>query len=333
MEIAQLEQPTRVALIGIGDAGFQQGRALNALQQTSEVTWVGSVARDSSTYTDFCHHLGCATIPQQFSSLEELINRHIMSHKGFADVAVIATPDHLHYEQTMTCLKHGIAVLVEKPLTNNTAAAQGLYETAQSRNLLLRTGYHHRYHVGHLLLKQCINKLGTFEHAELAWSWRDRRRESWRGSSLSPAWAIAALGTHLIDFASWLTNDKLDVHGARQFPPDGTDHTIDVYGSLGESTSFHLKASIDVSEPSRLLLFGRDAAVRSIGTFGARGAGHIELIHKRQLSTLAFTPVNPYENQLRSFINDHMNGFEADPSLIGNVVAIEEIKQKLKEGL
>ena len=53
------------------------------------------------------------------------------------DVVSIATPHTLHYENALSCLRAGKAVLCEKPFTINAREARELVDEARSRNLFL----------------------------------------------------------------------------------------------------------------------------------------------------------------------------------------------------
>lgn len=53
------------------------------------------------------------------------------------EVVYVATPHAAHFDAAMTCLTAGKAVLVEKPITLDRAAARKLVDTAQARGLFL----------------------------------------------------------------------------------------------------------------------------------------------------------------------------------------------------
>ncbi|MEW6359415.1 MAG: Gfo/Idh/MocA family oxidoreductase [Planctomycetota bacterium] len=57
------------------------------------------------------------------------------------DAAVVCTPASTHYEVARRCLEAGKAVLVEKPITTNSAEAAALVELAESKGLTLMVGH------------------------------------------------------------------------------------------------------------------------------------------------------------------------------------------------
>jgi len=61
------------------------------------------------------------------------------------DVVVVAGPDHLHAEQTITALEHGCHVLVEKPLATTVADAKKIIDAQSKTNLHVMTDHTMRY--------------------------------------------------------------------------------------------------------------------------------------------------------------------------------------------
>ena len=60
--------------------------------------------------------------------------------------AVIATPTPAHLSSAVEALNQGLAVLVEKPVTQTIGEARQLAEAAQGAGLPVRVGHHRRCH-------------------------------------------------------------------------------------------------------------------------------------------------------------------------------------------
>ena len=73
-----------------------------------------------------------------------------------ADLAVIATPMHLHYEQTKYCLEHGSNVLLEKPVCTDLEDARKLSALQERTGHFVAVGYQLDYRRDVLALKQDI---------------------------------------------------------------------------------------------------------------------------------------------------------------------------------
>ena len=61
------------------------------------------------------------------------------------DGAIIATPNQLHVEHGLACIAAGIAMLVEKPIADDVAAATRLVAAAEAAGLPLLVGHHRRH--------------------------------------------------------------------------------------------------------------------------------------------------------------------------------------------
>ena len=58
---------------------------------------------------------------------------------------VIATPDHLHEEMAIACLKAGKAVMLQKPMAGSVQACQRIVEQSITQNVDLQVSFMHRY--------------------------------------------------------------------------------------------------------------------------------------------------------------------------------------------
>ena len=80
---------------------------------------------------------------------------------------VVATPHHLHAEQTVAALESGAHVLCEKPISDRLEDALRMREAAQRAGRVLSIGFHLHFHPGAQRMKELIagGALGTVLHA------------------------------------------------------------------------------------------------------------------------------------------------------------------------
>jgi len=125
--------PVKVAVIGVGSLGKEHARIYAELAAAGEVNFVGVYDVSSEAARKFAEkHRG-----RPFASASEAV--------AAADALNIVTPTSTHYELAKTLLQHGRHVLVEKPMTDNTAQAAELVQLAQQKNCVLQVGHVERF--------------------------------------------------------------------------------------------------------------------------------------------------------------------------------------------
>lgn len=85
-----------------------------------------------------------------YHSVEDFYKEHE------AELAILATPIHLHQPQAVTCLEHGSNVLVEKPLCSTLQEAKELLDKEKETGHFVAVGYQMNYDHGMRALKQDI---------------------------------------------------------------------------------------------------------------------------------------------------------------------------------
>ena len=93
------------------------------------------VAPDKPKHHEYARSLSA---PLHYSLQECLKSRHV-------DGVIIASPNLFHAEQAIECIEAGVAVLVEKPFTDNLANGHRVLALAEQRQAKVLVG-HHRAH-------------------------------------------------------------------------------------------------------------------------------------------------------------------------------------------
>ena len=115
----------RVGVVGVGHIGSNHAR-LYAEIPSAEFTAVYDVEPFRSRTIASKFGAACA------KSLDDFI--------ATVDAASVATPTNTHYDVARALLAKGKHVLVEKPITDNTAHATELAEMAAANGLILQVG-------------------------------------------------------------------------------------------------------------------------------------------------------------------------------------------------
>jgi predicted dehydrogenase len=156
-----MNQPLRVAVIGVGHLGQHHARLLAAMEG---VSLAGVVDIKPGRAAEIGGRVGA----QAFESAAALPASSV-------DAVTIAVPTVSHLEVALPFIDQGVAVLIEKPLAASVAEADRLIEAAARRGVTLATGHTERFNpavVSALPLVTSprfveVHRLGTFPERSL----------------------------------------------------------------------------------------------------------------------------------------------------------------------
>jgi predicted dehydrogenase len=193
----------RVAIIGAGNVGGIRGRVIQG-SPDARVTVVADV--DPAHAQRLADSIGCdATIDWQ---------RAIQSRE--VDLVVVCTPTKFHAEAALAALRSGKHVLCEKPLARSPAEAEEVVEAAETRRLILKTGFNYR-HMGHVRkAKELIDKdlLGPLYclRCRYGHGGRPGYEKHWcTDQDLSGGGVLLEQGIHVIDLVRYLLDEPTQV--------------------------------------------------------------------------------------------------------------------------
>lgn len=223
------------------------------------------------------------------------------------DIIIVCSPDKLHFDHALKCIKAGKHVLVEKPITTNVNDCNYLIQQANKYQVILATGFHLRHHAGHRSLHERVvegRALGTIRHVRAIWAWPQKDDSSWRAKdNLARWWSLSAVGTHCFDIARWFANDFGEFSSLKSITSNAIwngphDETAIVIGVLPSNVTIEIVSSVQFGPYNRLEIFGSEGQAICSETFGRLGTGEILINGK----TLDFTPVNPFYAQIQNLV-------------------------------
>lgn len=123
----------KVAVLGTGSLGQHHARIYAELAAAGQIEFAGVYDASAETAAKIAakHHVNV------FSSVNEAA--------AASDALNIVTPTITHFELAKGLLAQGKHLLVEKPMTDNTAQAAELVELARARNCVLQVGHVERF--------------------------------------------------------------------------------------------------------------------------------------------------------------------------------------------
>ncbi len=136
--------PIRVGVIGVGRMGQRHCRVYANLRR-AQLIGVSDVSAKQGRQVAQQYDV------QYFDDVDELLKN--------VDAVSIATPTPMHYDLAMRCIEKGVHVLVEKPITETLAQAEGLTGAAETSNLVVQVGHIERFNTAYMEMKNVFENM------------------------------------------------------------------------------------------------------------------------------------------------------------------------------
>lgn len=133
-----MSSPLKLAIIGtnwITNSFVQSGHESKRFQLVAVYSRSLDTARNFISETS----VKDASSVKTYDNLDSMLS----DSSANIDVVYIASPNSLHYEQTLKALEAGKHVILEKPFTSNTKELEALFSLADSKGLFLLEAYRH----------------------------------------------------------------------------------------------------------------------------------------------------------------------------------------------
>lgn len=190
-------ETVRIGVIGIGTMGVLHAKWIDE----------GAIPRAKLTAVSDVDHSRLAAFPnaKHFAAPDELIR------SGLVDAVVIATPHYSHTPIGIDALKHGLHVLVEKPISVHKADCERLLEAHTDPKLVFSTMFLHRLNPAFAYIKQLISsgELGKIMRINWTATHWFRTQAYYDSGSWRASWAGEGGGVllnqcpHQLDLFQW----------------------------------------------------------------------------------------------------------------------------------
>src|ERR1700692_1189869 len=134
--------PLRLGVVGVGVMGANHARVLADL---ADVKLVGIADSDRKQRDLVSEALGCTG----HADVEALIESGV-------DAITIAAPTHLHQDLALACIRHGVHILVEKPIASSVEEGRAIVAAARRAGVTLMVGHVERFNPAVAAIKQAI---------------------------------------------------------------------------------------------------------------------------------------------------------------------------------
>jgi predicted dehydrogenase len=203
-----IDQRLVAGMVGGGPGAMIGGAHRHAMWLDSQyVLAAGIFGRDRAVSAEFAKSLG---VERVYADYREMAEREADRDDGVHVVAVV-TPNDTHFEIAKAFLTQGIAVVCEKPLTNDSDTAAELVAVAAENDAILAVPHIYSAYpmVRHAARMVRTGELGRirFVAAEHASGWASAEVEQWRMDPAKGgvATAVADVGTHAFHLLRYVT--------------------------------------------------------------------------------------------------------------------------------
>jgi D-galacturonate reductase len=210
-----LYQLQRLGRIGPIQVCASQFRTVEALRQSPTL----AAAFPDQTFTPR---------PDRPGEREPELFRTVLSQMAPGGLAVVAVPDHLHFDVTMAALKAAQHVLAVKPLVLQVKQAEQIERTAFEAGLFVGIEYHKRLDDRSLMARRKYRE-GLFGDFRLGtacllekWYYRTSNFQNWCTTENSDAFSY--IGCHYVDLVHFITGllpASVSVYGIEDRYPNG----------------------------------------------------------------------------------------------------------------
>jgi len=186
------------AIIGCGNIAR---RHAEQIQSIGKLTAVCDIVKARA------EELGKKYSADIFTSIEELF-----ADKKEIEVAVICTPNGLHAQHSIYCLKTGCHVLCEKPMAINSSDCLMMIQAAEKAGKHLFVVKQNRFNPPVAAVKKLLDekKLGNIYSIQLNCFWNRGAKyyeNSWKGTMMLDGGTLFTQFSHFIDLIYWMIGD------------------------------------------------------------------------------------------------------------------------------
>lgn len=286
----------KFAIIGLGNHAIN--RVMPAIASSgNRITAVYSrnhdkAARESGKYS-----------AEPFTDLEKLFR------DGDFESVYIASPNFLHYQQAMMCLKRGKNVLLEKQMTLSSSDAESLVSMARESKLTLSVGFHMRFHPAVRELREMIqnNSLGQVTYVAGTWGGysggqaREPDREWWDDPAKVGGGSVMGTGVHVIDTVNFILGKHPHTVSCMKKPEDSV--VEDTFALMADynGTIANIVSSRSMKNPRNdLIIAGTGNTVIASGLFGT--TVDCKLTGAEGMLIKQYSSLNMYQEEILSFV-------------------------------
>jgi predicted dehydrogenase len=248
-----VEKPIRWGILGTGKIAQYFTEDLS-LEPDAELIAVGSRSMESANRFGESFR-----IPHRHPSYEAL------AADPQVDVIYVSTPNHLHHENSLLCLKNDKAVLCEKPFAINALEAADVIEEARKKNLFLMEAMWSRNLPLYIRLREMLQEEVIGEVRMLAADFGFKGAYDPEGRLLNlelGGGALLDVGIYPLSLASMIFGSPQRITGLAHLGDTGVDEQAGVILGYSEGQLAMLYTVVRLDTPIEALIMGTHGQIK-----------------------------------------------------------------------
>lgn len=195
----------KYALIGCGRIARKHLSA--AIENNYEIVAICDVSQEARTKLLMSFDEGIRV--NEYDDFENMLRQ-----ESDLEIVAIATPSGSHYTIGLECIKHGIHVIIEKPVAMTLAQARTLTEMVKAYEVHGFVCHQKRYNTAIQYIKKLIvdGELGSLLHimVNVLWNRNEEyyKQAAWRGTWENDGGVLMNQGIHSIDIMNWFSESN-----------------------------------------------------------------------------------------------------------------------------
>lgn len=195
------------------------------------------------------------------------------------EIVIVATTNDALVDVSLTAVKAGKHVLIEKPAARNTKELDVLIDAVNGHKVQARVGFNHRYHPALLKARELVDlgEVGElmFIRGRYGHGGRKGYDREWRANpELSGGGELIDQGVHLIDLSRWFLGNFLEIQGFAHtyywdMPVD--DNGFMILKTEKKQTAFLHVSCTEWKNLFSMEIYGRDGKLHIEGLGGSYG--------------------------------------------------------------
>ena len=235
----------------------------------------------------------CAThkIPHCFASREDLCA------SSDVDAVFITSPDAMHLDDALLAIRHGKAVLCEKPLAMNTAEAEAISEAANAAGVVCGVAQNFRYNrsVTYMREQVAAGLIGKpqLAQAHFCYPAQNSARTWITDATLACGGPIGDVGVHAIDALRYILNadaQTISTFAAR----DELSGEVEAYAAMQLQMTggvfAHVVSNARAAYRTLLEVTGSDGVLTAENGFSVDNP--VEVVHRKAGKIVSATPID-----------------------------------------